>query len=180
MQNSRPNSYVQKVAILVHWEADDSESKDDVKTMESIMNIFGIQSRVYTLPKIEPLAAWNLVIEVQQQLKQLYERDQSCLLVFYYTGHGSKKNDQLQFSPSAGGSNQSPIQWSQISATLSDSVLSKIDIFTILDCCYSGFATRSGTEKAFHILAACDYNESTNARGHAISFTQRIIEQSST
>lgn len=173
--NSRPSSYVKKIAILVHWQADDSRSMDDIKTMEAIMNVFGIESKVYTIPQNETLGGWNLVLELQKLLKELHDTGQSCLMVFSYTGHGLRKNDELEFSPSAGGSNQAPIPWSQIYPFLSDNALSKIDVLTILDCCYSGSAARGFSEKAFHIIAACGPNESTNARGYAISFTQRIF-----
>ncbi|KAJ5747512.1 uncharacterized protein N7511_009208 [Penicillium nucicola] len=173
--NARPNSYARKLAILVHWEEDESNAKEDINTMEAIMKTFGIQSIVHTLRQKGPATIWNLLSRIQKMLGECHATDENCLFVFYYAGHGSIEEGSLHFAPIEGVSSQSSVEWSRVSATLSDEHLTKIDVFTVLDCCFSGLATRSSSRRVCHIIAACGYNESTTARGWSISFTQRIF-----
>ena len=174
---ARANYHVRKVAILVRWLNDNSNAEDDVTTMANLMEDFGIQHESYILRKTDMRPTWRLSKRIREIALECEEMEQHCLIVFYYAGHGEIIDGGLNFVSGMPGTR--PVPWYKIKSDLfvDNPVPEKIDVLTILDCCYADAATRSGSQvsRTTQIIAACSAHQLANPRAQNTSFTQRIF-----
>lgn len=159
---------------------DDTRADDDVATMVKMMDYFGIkhETHIFRTTEREPLMGWRLTSRINQILGKCIETEENSLFVFYYVGHGQIFNGELHL-----GSNvQAAVPWPDIKHHLAKNLddMRKIDVLAILDCCYSGAATRSQGQRTMQVLAACGPTETASARGQKISFTQRVFRAAGT
>ncbi|KAJ5168319.1 uncharacterized protein N7482_003913 [Penicillium canariense] len=166
---ARGNVYIQKVALLVYWENENTGAKDNTQTMITILEQFGIKCTVYILTDASP--GWSLSQKVRDMLIQCHDATLNTMFVFYYAGNSTMHDGKLFFS--SGGKR---VKWCFVSDSLFDEyeeVVQRVDTLAILDCCFAGEATRQRISKTTQILAACDSNNTARAR-KTISFTQRM------
>ncbi|KAJ5181122.1 hypothetical protein N7491_000677 [Penicillium cf. griseofulvum] len=169
---SRGNVYARKVAILVHWENDTTGAEKDIITMGKVMEIFGIQYTDHILKAKDVTPSWNLSAKIRKIILDCYHSKLYSLFVFYYVGHGSIVDGKLHFIQ--GGKRAS---WSDICADFfnEQDAVRHVDVLGVIDCCYSGAATREPALKVTQVIAACGPNERTNPRGQQVSFTMRLF-----
>ncbi|KAJ9490441.1 hypothetical protein VN97_g2799 [Penicillium thymicola] len=174
---ARANYHVRKVAILVRWLSDNSNAEDDVTTMANLMEDFDIQHESYNIRKTDMRPTWRLSQRIREITLECEQTEQHCLIVFYYAGHGDIIDGGLNFVSGMPGTH--PVPWSKIKPDLfaEEPVPEKIDVLTILDCCYAGAATRSGSQvsRTTQIIAACSAHQLANPRAQKTSFTLRIF-----
>lgn len=120
-------------------------------------------------------------------IDDLLDADGRSLLIIHYAGHGSKIHGDLMFTGGDQGRSKS-ICWTELlrNATtrtgLDDN--DPIDIFFILDSCFSGLATRKKdvTKRIVEVVAAVNAtgtalgNDPNNPRIQARTFTSKIAD----
>lgn len=171
---ARGNVYAQKVAILVRWEDDNTGAEEDLMTMSKVMETFDIQWTKHVLETTDPIPGWTLGDKIRKMLLDCCHSKLHSLFVFYYAGHGIIEDNNLSFA-----SFQKRVSWSnirtQIASNENADALRRVDVLGVLDCCYSGAATRAQTSRTFQVMAACGPDEVTNPRGQKFSFTMRFF-----
>jgi hypothetical protein len=171
---SRGNVHARKVAILIRWENDNTGAQDDVVTMGKAMETFDIQYTEHILKAKDAFPGWNLQAEIRKMILDLCDSKLHSLFVFYYAGHGTIVDGNLFFAQ--GGKRAS---WSDIRGDFfsEQDALRNVDVLVVLDCCYSGAATRTRAQpsRVIQVMASCGPNEGTNPRGQKVSFTMRLF-----
>ena len=169
----RGHVYAHKFALIVYWEDDDTNASDDARTMETLLkDVFAFPTCVtFILKKNDRGPGWSLLKEFRKLLEQHHDMTQHSLFVLYYAGHGKIRGDRFCLA-----GKRSSIVWSMIKGVIfedHDDEVQNLDVFSILDCCYSGKADRAETNRTTQILAASDDITQKRHVGQ-ISFTQQL------
>ncbi|KAI3109634.1 hypothetical protein CBS147333_5281 [Penicillium roqueforti] len=169
---ARGNVHDLKVAILVRWEDDNTGADKDITTMGKVMETFGIQYTEYIVKSSDTIPSWNLQGKIREVMYDCHRSKRHSLFVFYYVGHGMISDGRLSFV-----SGKRSMPWSRIRANFWDEpdAMKYVDVLGVLDCCYSGAATRPQQTRTIQMLAACGANEGTNPRAQTVSFTMRLF-----
>ncbi|PGH01610.1 hypothetical protein AJ79_07858 [Helicocarpus griseus UAMH5409] len=146
---------------------DDTGAYDEAKALSDLWtDYFGISPNDITFFAVRRTCKVALSVLAHSELyRVIYSFDSQSpgtwsnefmhLLLFAYIGHGKLENDRLIFT-SASGSQNCP--WDDIKIELSSSttvLMSHIDTFLGLDCCYAGSFTRSQSARSSRLIAAC-------------------------
>ncbi|KAJ5130534.1 uncharacterized protein N7515_006573 [Penicillium bovifimosum] len=124
----------------------------------------------------DKMPKWRLRERVEYTISECQATNQHYVIVFYYAGHGAIIDDVL--NSVSGKPGTASVPWPAIKQELfHDPDLKKMDVVAVLDCCYSGAATRgsSSSQRTAQIIAACAAHEWANPRRHKIPFIQRIF-----
>ncbi|KXG46468.1 uncharacterized protein PGRI_053240 [Penicillium griseofulvum] len=167
--SARGRFHVQKIAILVRWENDDTGAENDLVTMESILKPVGVQCNRFVISNSDTKPAWSLKEKTNKLLSQCVRSSLPSLFVFYYAGHSGLYDGALYFT-----SRQKKIIWRSVSGNLE--CAQSVDSLVILDCCYAAAETRlPDWTTNIHIMAACGAHEIASDRSNRASFTQRLF-----
>ncbi|KAJ5958370.1 uncharacterized protein N7479_005520 [Penicillium vulpinum] len=172
---SRGNFYGQKVAILIRWENDTTGAEEDIITMGKVMKTFDIQYTNHILKANDATPGWNLAAEIRKMILDCYCSKLHCLFVFYYVGHGAIVDGDLCFTQDGKHVSWSDVRADFLSKFAEKDVVRYIDVLGVIDCCYSGAATRAQASRVTQVMAACGPDEGTSPRGEKISFTMRLF-----
>ncbi|KAJ5138281.1 uncharacterized protein N7515_003129 [Penicillium bovifimosum] len=175
------NVYERKVALLVRWDNDTTGETKDIGTMTDTMKTFGIQCTNFLLQAKDEGQGSTLRHKISTMIAECRASKVHSLFVFYYVGHGAIAGDgSLYFVQGDNG-----ISWTKIRGELVYDVyeekdrasMRRVDVLCVLDCCYSGAATRAGATagNVAQVLAACGPRETTQARDPSTSFTMRLF-----
>lgn len=176
--NARGKAYRKKKAIIVHYSEDDTGSElDSVMLRDCLTDEFGIDSKVLTINPTDRMPAFTMNSNILRVCHTLNDPESPLpsLLVIAYIGHATIDSfGQLKMIPA---SPRPGAMWKVLDETFfqNDIMVSNIDTFGILDCCYAGSA-RNSHQRASEVLAACGPSETARSRTDgAISFTQRFM-----
>ncbi|CAG8885798.1 unnamed protein product [Penicillium egyptiacum] len=169
---SRGNVHARKVAILIRWENDTTGAEEDIITIGKVMETFDLQYTDHILKAKDPTPGWNLSAKIRKMILDCYHSKLHSVFVFYYVGHGAIVDGNLYFIQDG-----KRVSWSDIRADFfsEDDAVRHVDILGVIDCCYSGAATRAQASRAIQVMAACGPNEGTSPRGQKASLTMRLF-----
>ncbi|KAJ5836742.1 hypothetical protein N7447_002768 [Penicillium robsamsonii] len=169
---SRGNVHARKVAILIRWENDTTGAEQDIITMGKVMETFNIQYTDHILKATDLTPYWNLSDKIRKMIVDCCNSKQHSLFVFYYVGHGAIVDGGLHFIQDG-----KLIAWSDLRADFFSErdAVRHVDVLGVVDCCYSGAATRTQASRVTQVMAACGPNEGTSLRGQKASFTMRLF-----
>ncbi|CRL26464.1 Peptidase C14, caspase catalytic [Penicillium camemberti] len=172
---ARGNVYAKKMGIIIRWDGDNTGAEEDAITMSRVMDTFNIQCTHHILKTSDPIPGWTLTDKIRKMILDCCNSKLNSLFVVYYAGHGTIVDGNLYFAMG-----EKLVSWSKIRADLNSyedtDAMRRIDVLGVLDCCYSGAATRAQNSRTFQVIAACGPKEGTNPRiGQTISFTMRLF-----
>ncbi|KAJ5153654.1 uncharacterized protein N7500_009093 [Penicillium coprophilum] len=169
---AKETRYSNILAIAVRWDDDDTSAKADNETFTAMMrDMFDIPCKTLVLQSQSQFPAWDLNVQLVDEIKAKLKNQKPSLLIFSYAGYGAiNALDELSFSNRGG---KKLVSWTAVQHHLTPHGL-PMDIFAILDCCHSGKATIS-SQNSTHTLAACGLTVWARSRTSGISFTQRLV-----
>lgn len=163
--------YQTAIAISLYFETDDTNAKDDCVSFGNLMRQVGIEHQILKLYKTE------YYLQTHRTFNEMWERlvkHDKALVIVHYAGHGSVNDGMLHFHGTCGEG----ITWGYLCSDLIYAVaLNHVDMFVVIDSCYSGTALRGPPSKKVSVLAACPADRKTDGRGHKVSFTQKLCAE---
>ncbi|KAJ5152749.1 uncharacterized protein N7482_009227 [Penicillium canariense] len=174
--DARGSTYTTISALLVMWEADDTDAASDVSSMSALLtDQFGITPTICKLGRSDRTPAWTLAGEIHSLLQKNHTptaAEAKSLFIIYYVGHATHNISNGLVFCSSGGKD---LPWDAIHLELfaKDAKLQHVDSLAILDCCYAGSA-RAVSTRSMQILAAAGPTEQARSRTSGASFTARF------
>jgi hypothetical protein len=179
--------YKKVEVFLITWEENDDIKEEVEGEVDALTKLFGELNYHVTPFAIPNIDSQNeLQFEVLNFLRA-HKKDPpgETLLIVYYTGHGSIRDNACYWHPTAGAASginrRDPssrqtgptVEWSKIQENFEH--VNKQDVLFILDCCYAGSAAmhKGSGQSTKELLAACGSEEETEAGDG--SFTLRLV-----
>lgn len=149
---ARGNVYAKKMGIIIRWDGDNTGAEEDAITMSRVMDTFNIQCTHHILKTSDPIPGWTLTDKIRKMILDCCNSKLNSLFVVYYAGHGTIVDGNLYFAMG-----EKLVSWSKIRADLNSyedtDAMRRIDVLGVLDCCYSGAATRAQNSRTFQVIA---------------------------
>ena len=149
--------YSRVSAFLTLWDDDDTGAQEDAnKLQDTLKDLLGIASTVFTLPSSSQFPRYELRKTLNRFIDEEHQPNPQVhtLLIFAYIGHGVLGGLASQREVHFTSKGDKKITWSQALNSLSCEP--QIDVFAILDCCHSGARQpKQDSSQTITALAAC-------------------------
>ncbi|KAJ5098845.1 hypothetical protein N7532_005846 [Penicillium argentinense] len=173
----REIGYACITAMILLWSDDDTgANKDANRLQKTLLDVFSISAEILEVDStVNPSVIANNFISNKFVNVHIAHNPDQTLMIFAYIGHADIVwNKELRKSQLVFTSTKSDkvIEWEKLRHTLMDEY---VDIFGILDCCFSGLKVPpTGLKQTTQILAACGPNERARSRQSRVTLTQRL------